>query len=92
MPDEGKMLCRRCGKKSYKAQLVVETEIKQEVEEIPVIDIEKQKKKISTIKEPCPRCGVKKAIWWMQQTRGVDEPATRFFKCIKCGHAWREYK
>ncbi|RJQ19012.1 hypothetical protein C4580_05525, partial [Candidatus Woesearchaeota archaeon] len=22
----------------------------------------------------------------------ADEPATRFFKCTKCKHTWREYK
>ncbi|MBI2112883.1 transcription factor S, partial [Candidatus Woesearchaeota archaeon] len=26
-----------------------------------------------------------------QQTRGADEPETRFFRCTKCNYTWREY-
>ncbi len=31
------------------------------------------------------------AFYWTQQTRAADEPETRFFKCTKCKHTWREY-
>ena len=40
----------------------------------------------------CPRCGYTEAYYWEMQTRSGDEPATRFFKCVKCGHVWREYQ
>lgn len=40
----------------------------------------------------CPKCGNDTAYYWEIQTRSADEPATRFFKCIKCGHVWREYQ
>ena len=39
----------------------------------------------------CPKCGHKKAYYWLVQTRAGDEAETRFFKCEKCGHTWREY-
>ncbi len=39
----------------------------------------------------CPKCGKKKVISWMQQTRASDEPPTRFYKCMACGYTWREY-
>ncbi|MCD6458461.1 MAG: transcription factor S [Thermofilum sp. ex4484_82] len=39
----------------------------------------------------CPKCGNNEAYYWMRQTRSGDEPATRFFKCTKCGYTWREY-
>ncbi|MDD4594756.1 MAG: transcription factor S [Methanobacteriaceae archaeon] len=39
----------------------------------------------------CPECGHGKAEWWLQQTRSADEAPTRFFKCLKCKHTWREY-
>ncbi len=39
----------------------------------------------------CPRCGWREAYYWVVQTRAADEPATRFFKCTKCGYVWREY-
>lgn len=40
----------------------------------------------------CPKCGPVKAEYWELQTRSSDEPPTRFHKCKKCGHTWREYK
>lgn len=40
----------------------------------------------------CPECGNPEAYYWELQTRGADEPATRFFKCARCGHVWREYQ
>src|SRR3989338_4896553 len=36
------------------------------------------------IKITCDKCGNKIAYYWTQQTRGADEPETRFFKCTKC--------
>ncbi len=39
----------------------------------------------------CPRCGHGEAYYWLVQTRRADEPPTRFFKCVNCGHVWREY-
>lgn len=43
------------------------------------------------IKIACEKCGNNAAYYWTQQTRGADEPETRFFKCTKCNHTWREY-
>lgn len=43
------------------------------------------------IKMTCEKCGNTIAYYWTQQTRGADEPETRFFKCTKCKHTWREY-
>jgi len=40
----------------------------------------------------CPKCGHDEAYFWVQQTRAADEPPTRFYKCTKCGHVWREYE
>ncbi len=39
----------------------------------------------------CPECGHAKAYYWMKQTRAGDEPETKFFKCQKCEHTWRDY-
>ena len=33
----------------------------------------------------------KKSYFWMMQTRGSDEPETKFYKCEKCKHVWRDY-
>jgi DNA-directed RNA polymerase subunit M len=40
----------------------------------------------------CKKCGNLQAYHWEQQTRAGDEPATRFYRCTKCQHTWREYK
>jgi DNA-directed RNA polymerase subunit M len=40
----------------------------------------------------CPKCGNKAAYYWEVQTRASDEPATKFLKCEKCKHIWRDYK
>jgi len=60
------------------AILVIDREIKVEV--LPKTRVE------------CPRCGHTEAYYWEVQTRAGDEPATRFFKCTKCGYVWREYQ
>lgn len=41
--------------------------------------------------EVCPKCENKGAYFWMAQTRGADEPETKFLKCTKCRHIWRDY-
>ena len=49
-------------------------------------------KKIDPItNEKCPKCGHGKAYYAMVQTRAADEPETKFFKCEKCKHRWRDY-
>ncbi len=40
--------------------------------------------------EQCPSCGHGKAYWWTKQMRASDEPETKFLKCEKCGHTWRD--
>ena len=83
--------CRKCGYVEEGNEKVV---FKREInnrKEIPVVDLGREKEKLSVIDVECPKCGKRGAIWWIQQTRAADEPATRFFKCIHCGHVWREY-
>ncbi len=43
------------------------------------------------IKVSCEKCNNKVAYYWTQQTRGADEPETRFFRCTQCNYTWREY-
>ncbi len=40
----------------------------------------------------CPKCGNDEAYYWMMQTRRADEPPTRFYRCTRCNHVWREYE
>ncbi len=59
--------------------------------EIVVIEEEPQVRLLPKTNITCPRCGFNEAYYWEIQTRSADEPATRFFKCVKCGYSWREY-
>ncbi|BAP71630.1 RNA polymerase III C11 subunit [Kluyveromyces marxianus] len=41
----------------------------------------------------CPnhdQCGGDKAYFFQLQIRSADEPMTTFYKCVNCGHKWRE--
>ncbi|MCK5452297.1 MAG: transcription factor S, partial [Candidatus Aenigmarchaeota archaeon] len=53
--------------------------------------IEKNSVNLPVMEMPCPKCDNNKVFWWCRQTRSSDEPETRFYKCIECGHTWREY-
>ncbi|MBU1975021.1 MAG: transcription factor S [Nanoarchaeota archaeon] len=39
----------------------------------------------------CEKCKNKKAYYWLVQTRAGDEPETKFLRCTKCKHTWRDY-
>lgn len=40
--------------------------------------------------EKCPECGHGQAYWWTKQMRASDEPETKFLRCEKCKHTWRD--
>lgn len=79
-----------CG---YSAKKTEEIILKEKVDlgkKIEVVD-----KRIETYpktNEECPKCHHKEAYYWLVQTRAGDEAATRFFRCVKCNHTWREYR
>ena len=56
-----------------------------------VVDKGEEINTLPTIKITCPECGYNTAGWWLRQTRSADEAETRFYKCLDCGHTWREY-
>ncbi len=90
------LYCRKCEKfragkvKSKDFKLGTATE--KHVEEIVVVD---KKSRLDTLPKThvqCPKCENNEAFWWMEQTRAADEAPTRFYKCTKCEHVWREYE
>lgn len=101
------LFCPKCGsimlpKKGKKGALVCscghvekeleETTIKETIKkenEIPVIENEMNPNPL--VEEKCPKCGHNEARYWTVQTRASDEPETKFFKCEKCKHTWRDY-
>ena len=52
--------------------------------------VEKEEEIHPLVDERCPKCGHGQARAWEIQTRSSDEPETRFYKCEKCKHTWRE--
>lgn len=66
-------------------------EIKEKVHGNKKVEVIEQVEIHPKIKIKCERCKNNIAYYWTQQTRGADEPETRFFRCTKCGHTWREY-
>ena len=95
LPKDGKLKCVVCGYEEETTEnSSKEYEYKEHLEskkvKITVIEGESLDT-LPTIRIECPKCGHNEAYWWLQQTRCADEPETRFYKCKKCGHTWREY-
>lgn len=89
--DKTFLVCRKCG---YKTDKYKPLQISEKLEKDPLNDVvvvQKDLEALPKAKVECPKCGNKKAVWWLQQTRSVDEAPTTFFRCTKCKHAWREY-
>lgn len=87
------LVCTNCDYEEEKGESADESykkvEEREKKEETAVIE-EDDESHPKTSKK-CPECGHEKAYWWMHQTRSADEPTTRFYRCVKCGHTWREY-
>lgn len=87
--------CKKCNKftpdKKAKSP-TIKQKIEQKEEEIKVFTEEDQYEKYPIAEDiECPKCGNNKAYWVLQQTRGGDEPQTKFLCCTKCKYKWREY-
>jgi len=86
-----KVLNCSCG---YKSSDTGQTKIKETVKntsrEIEVVE----KSDLETLPKTeaeCDKCGHRTAYFWTVQTRAADEPETKFLKCEKCNHTWRDY-
>ena len=82
--------CARCDY-STKDKLKIKTSEKIE-EKNKVAVIKKEMNTLPIVVEKCKNCGNDKAYFWTIQTRAGDEAETKFFKCTKCDHTWREYR
>jgi len=87
--EEGKLVCRACGYEE-KSEGGYKRSEKVEKKESVVI-IEKREINLPKTKTKCPECGNNEAYYWIEQTRSADEAPTRFYRCVKCNHTWREY-
>ncbi|MFW5746427.1 MAG: transcription factor S [Nanoarchaeota archaeon] len=80
--------CKAVEKDTSELALVEKVEEKDEVQ---VVDESQDMQTLPEIEEECPECGNTKARYWVVQTRASDEAPTKFIKCEKCGHTWRDY-
>ena len=90
--DERFLYCRTCDKKiKSTGEITIETTNITKNKEIVVIN-ESEQNTFPVTEILCPKCNeMRQAEWTMQQTRGGDEPPTRFYQCKTCNWRWREY-
>ena len=85
-----KVLHCSCGYTNRKPSEVKLTEHMKKTKSIEVVQNPEHEALPLTDAE-CPKCKHGKAYFWEVQTRAADEPATKFLKCEKCTHTWRDY-
>ena len=93
---EGKRLkCRKCNsfkivsKQGKERDFIVKQDVVHKPDDEVYTVIEDETLPLTTV--DCDECGNKEAYYWFEQTRSLDEPSTRFFRCTKCKKTWREY-
>jgi len=83
--------CVRC---NYSTKDKVDLKMKEKVDESSEISVIKEKEvdTLPTVEAVCKKCKHNEAHFWTSQTRSSDEAETKFYRCKKCQHTWREYK
>jgi DNA-directed RNA polymerase subunit M len=90
--EKKKYVCSNCGVEEPMEDEIIIPRTNKDNEKIVVIGKkERNLKTLPQTKVKCPKCDNTIAYWWMVQTRSIDESATQFFRCTKCGHTWRDY-
>lgn len=85
---KGKQYACGCGHKEVIENATITEQAKKGAD---VVVVEQPETVNPIVDAECPKCGHRKAEYWEVQTRSSDEPPTRFHKCVKCKHTWREY-
>ena len=86
-----RILACSCGYKSKDAAQGKITEEKTEKGKAVEVVVHGELETLPQTEAECPECGHKKAYFWLVQTRAGDEPETKFLRCEKCNHTWRDY-
>ena len=83
--------CARC---NYASKDKIKIEVSEKIGEKTQIGVVKEKEvdTLPVVEEVCPKCKNNYAYFWTSQTRAGDESETKFFRCKKCSHTWREYR
>ncbi len=90
------MKCPACGKTISSDSNAKVFEIKQkiqhsELEKTVIIEDPYEIETLPTTTVKCDKCDNNKAAYWQEQTRSADEATTTFYRCVRCGHTWRDY-
>ncbi len=91
--NKKRVLSCSCGyiEKGSGSKVTIKEEIKKDVgQNIEVVE-RNDDESLPITEADCPKCGNNKARYWLIQTRAADEPETKFLKCTKCRHIWRDY-
>ncbi len=87
--ENRKIVICGCGYKSKSEGLgKIKEEVKQK-KNVEVVD--KDIETLPLMDAECPKCSHRKAYYHLVQTRAADEPETKFLRCEKCRHRWRDY-
>ena len=91
MGEKGNLKCPRC---RYRAKSRVKIEVSENMKKAPEIGVitDKDTDVFPVTNAVCPQCSHKEAYFWTSMTRAGDEAETKFFRCTKCKHTWREYR
>ncbi|MFP4424546.1 MAG: transcription factor S [Candidatus Woesearchaeota archaeon] len=87
--DGERIMACSCGYSSKKSQSLKESVKK--TKDIEVVSNEQDYDSLPTTKTECPKCGHDLCYYWLVQTRAADEPETKFLRCCKCKHTFRDY-
>ncbi len=91
MPKKNKkVLACSCGYTNKEKVNIKLSEKIEKKDKIEVIDEKTDLKSLPQTDVECPKCHHEKARFWTSQTRAADEAETRFFRCEKCSHVWRD--
>ena len=86
-----KLLACSCGYKTGDtSQATIKEIITKKGTDVEVIN-EGELETLPKTKVQCPKCKHDTAYYWLVQTRAGDEPETKFLRCQKCEHTWRDY-
>lgn len=85
------LVCTSC---NYSDEDLEKIKFREEINkktDVRVVENEDSEQVYPKTEAECPKCGNKEAYYWTVQTRAGDEPETKFLKCQKCKHVWRDY-
>jgi len=84
-----KVLACSCGYSTKNTELATIKESMGKKKDVEVVEEDFEANPV--MKAKCEKCGNDEAYFWLVQTRASDEPQTKFLKCTKCRHVWRDY-